>query len=399
MIPIGTDYQMRRVPMVNYALVAANVVIFLLEYYLSSEANAEYLEHLEQARLMLDPNAPQLYQFFTSMFLHADVWHLGGNMLFLWVFGNAVNDRFGQIGYAAFYLAGGVLAGIGHILSSSVPVLGASGAIAGVTGAYLVLFPRVRITLLFWFVIITTFQISSLYFLLFCFIKDVLMSLGTPTGVAYTAHISGYIYGIVVAAGLLATGILPRNAFDLLNLIRSAHRRGKYRRMVAQGYDPFSRTVATGEPGTKRWAKAKQDQSRAPDPREARELELRRGIAEAHSRHDIPAAAARYVELAELNDQVVLSQQEQLDVANQLMADHHHADAADAYERFCRHYERHEHIGDIYLMLGLLYGRYLLQHDRAADMLRLAIERLDDPRKTEMARSELDKLSGRSEQG
>jgi len=256
----------------------------------------------------------------------------------------------------------------------------------------------VRLTLLFWFYIITTIQISSIYFLLFCFIKDVMMSIGTSTGVAYEAHVSGYVYGIVVSAGLLAVGILPRNAFDLLNLIRSTHRRSKYRRMVARGFDPFSRTVATGEPGSKRWIEARQVDSRVPDSREARELELRRGISQAFGRHDLPGAAARYVELAELNDQAVLSQQEQLDVANQLMADHRHADAADAYERFCRHYDRHEHIGDIYLMMGLLYGRYLQQRDRAVEMLRRAIERLDDPQKAEMARGELDKLSGPPQQ-
>ena len=89
----------------------------------------------------LHPDQPEILQFFTSVFLHGSWMHLIGNMIFLWVFGNAVNDRFGHVGYAAFYLAGGVLSGLGYVLlAGQAPVLGASGAISAVTGCYLVLF-------------------------------------------------------------------------------------------------------------------------------------------------------------------------------------------------------------------------------------------------------------------
>ena len=392
MIPIGSDYRMRRVPVVNYALVAANVLIYLLGYNTETDRGVVLIK-----QFLLYPNSPQLHQFFTSVFLHADFLHLAGNMIFLWVFGNALNDRFGHVGYGAFYLAGGVLAGLGHMMFSDAPVLGASGAISAVTGAYLVLFPLVRLTLLFWFYIITTFKISSMYFLLFCFVKDAFLSLGGAGGVAYEAHLSGYIFGIGVSALLLAAKILPRDSFDLLNLIRSAHRRGRYRRMAAQGYDPFSRHAATGEPGTKRWTEARRVEPPVLNSKEVRELELRRGISDACKHHDLQAAAVRYIELVSVNSEAVLPRQEQLDVANQLMHAGQYAEAAGAYEQFCKHHGRYERVGEIYLLLGLLYGRYLNQRARGAEMFQGAIERLDDPQQVALARDELAKLNTESD--
>ena len=394
MIPIGSDYRMRRVPVVNYALVAANVVIFLLGYSLETELGAS---RLDQARLLLDPTNPQLYQFFTSVFLHADFMHLGGNMVFLWVFGNAINDRFGNVGYAAFYLAGGVLACLGHMMFSDAPVLGASGAVSAVTGAYLVLLPMVRLKLLFWFYLITVFHMSSIYFLLFSFLYNVFMSYRGGGGVAYEAHLSGYIFGIGAASLLLATKILPRDSFDLLHMIRSAHRRGRYRRMAAQGYDPFSRLGATGEPGSKRWSDSNSTEPVAISDGQAHELELRRDISDACRRHDPQAAAVRYLELVEIRPGAVLLQQEQLDVSNQLMHEGQHHQAAAAYELFASHYGKYERMGEIYLLLGLLYGRYLDQTDSGVEMLQRAVARLHDPQAVALAKSELEKLDAESD--
>jgi len=380
--------------MVNYALVAANIIIFLMGYNLDSEMGSA---SLAQAQLMLDPLSPRLYQFFTSVFLHADIWHLGGNMVILWVFGNAINDRLGHIGYTAFYLAGGVLAGLGHMMFSDAQVLGASGAISAVTGAYLVLFPLVRLTIVLWFYVITTFQISSMYFLIFTSIKDAYSSLHGSDGVAYEAHLSGYLFGMGVAALLLAIRVLPRDSFDLLNMIRSAHRRGKYRRMAAQGYDPFSRLGVTGQPGTVRWARAKPAEPVELSSAEAHELELRREISEACRNHDLEAAAVRYIELVSVNSESVLSRQEQLDVANQLMHGGQYVHAAGAYEQFCKHFAKYERMGEIYLLLGLLYGRYLNRREDSVEMLEKAVSRLDDPQQAALAQSELAKSNTESE--
>ena len=394
-IPIRTDYRLTRIPLVNYALLAANIIIFVMGYNGMTGASLAKID-----LWMLHPGEPVLAQFFSSVFLHADWVHLMGNMLFLWVFGNAINDRFGNIGYLAFYLAGGVLAGIGYVLmSGGAPVLGASGAIAAVTGAYLVLFPRTRVTLLFFLYFITWFQIPSLYFLLFQVLFEFYMSAqhigpDAQVTVAHWAHSSGYIFGIAVSAVLLATKLLPRDTFDLLNLIRSSHRRSRFRRMVASGYDPFrtgaGRGVGAGTP-----AQARTD---ALDP-DSPEMRLRVEISEAYNQNDLPGAAELYLQLVQVAEEAVLARQQQLDVANQLMSSERHPQAADAYERFLGHYANYEHKADIHLMLGILYGRYLHQYDRAEHYLQRAVDGLHDPKKAELARGDLAMVRSRRDDG
>lgn len=397
-IPIRTDYRMTRTPWVNYLLIAINVIAFVASYRWVLSAGATPITYL-----LLNPDDPHLYQFFTSIFLHGSIMHIVGNMVFLWVFGNAVNDRLGHTGYLAFYLGGGVLAGVGYIfLGGHYPVLGASGAISAVTGAYLVLLPRARVTLLMWlFYFLTTIEVSSLYFLMFQFVFNLWMSLDArfggvaSSGVAYAAHSSGYVFGIAVTAGLLAVRLLPRGPLDLLNLIRMARRRARYRRMVQAGYEPFNPIGSQVTAPERRWVDAKATAAAPPDTPEAREQQLRREITEAWSRHDLPEAAGKYLQLIQVAEGAVLPQDQQLDVANQLMAVEQYPAAADAYERFMSQYGGYEHIGDIYLMLGLLYGRYLHQDAQAERLLRLAIDSLKDERKRALAREDLEALRQR----
>jgi len=314
LIPIRTDYRLSHKPWVNYALVAVNVLLYLGHMHGGDLAGIERIN-----KWMLQPDDPRLFQFFSCMFLHGGFMHLAGNMIFLWVFGNAVNDRFGHAGYLSFYLAGGVLAGIGYLLlSGHAPVLGASGAISAVTGAYLVLFPRARVTLLMFFYFITTFEVSSLYFLMFQFILNLWMSFATGIigyqagGVAYVAHSSGYVFGIAVAAGLLGAKLLPRDAFDLLSLLRGSQRRWRYRRMVAGGYDPFNFINPKIQRPPKRWVEAVTVESAVPDTPAAREIRLRREIAEHFARRDIEAATQKYLSLIQVAEDAVLPQDQQL---------------------------------------------------------------------------------------
>jgi len=387
LIPIRTDNQLTLTPTVNYAIIAVNVAVFALQVFFP--AGYERLA----TPYLLDPAAPEVYQFFTSMFMHGDWPHILGNMLFLWVFGNAVNDRFGHVAYAAFYLAGGVGSGIGYVLLGGVvPVLGASGAIAGVTGCYLVLFPRVRVTLLAWLLyFIVPFEVSSLVFLGFQVIFNLWASLtGAGGRVAYVAHVSGYAYGIAIAAALLALRLLPRDVYDLLSLWKAARRRAAYRRMVAHGYDPFNPQRNARPAGPRRpW---RPGPPAPPTGADSEEAALRRRIAQAHAASDLPTASRLYLELVAAADNVVLPQQQQLDVSNQLMADQRYGPAADAYERLLRHYPGYEHAADIRLMLGILYGRYLGQRDRAKTNLLAALDRLAEASKKAMARAELKAL-------
>lgn len=390
--PIRTDYRMSQTPWVNYALIAANVLLYVMGFG---------GQHNRALPWMLHPHAPTLEQFFSSMFLHANFMHLLGNMVFLWVFGNAMNDRLGHAGYLAFYLAAGVLSNVGYVLlvgASMIPLLGASGAISGVTGAYLVLFPKVRVTLAFFFYFITFFEVSSLFFLLFQFGWNLLMTLGRLAGpvggggVAYAAHSAGYLYGIAIAAVLLAIGALPREPFDLLSLITAKRRRSRFQRMVAQGYDPFSAVGPRMQPGVRPTKRQP-----PPSPASQREMQLREEIAQSARNHDYPTAADKYLQLIQFAEDAVLPVNQQLDVANQLMTEERHPQAADAYERLLKHYPKYENLGDIHLMLGLLYGRYLHRYDLAEKHLGEATERLREQRKIAFARSELQSVQARRE--
>jgi membrane associated rhomboid family serine protease len=136
---------------------------------------------------------------FVSMFLHGSLLHLGGNMLFLWVFGNNIEDVEGHVKYLAFYLVAGVLATLTHVVlqpSSTTPLVGASGAIAGVMGAYLVLFPRVRIKSLIFLLFVWVRDIEARWLLGFWFVSQFFVN--PNSGVAWAAHVGGFVFGVLV---------------------------------------------------------------------------------------------------------------------------------------------------------------------------------------------------------
>ena len=135
-----------------------------------------------------------------SMFLHGSLLHIGGNMLFLWVFGNNIEDKMGPVLYTIFYLVSGVVATLAHVAvqpDSTVPLIGASGAVAGVMGAYLVLFPRVRIRTVFIFFLILIRDIPAMWLLGAWFVLQFFT--GNESGVAWVAHVGGFVFGALVA--------------------------------------------------------------------------------------------------------------------------------------------------------------------------------------------------------
>ena len=164
-----------------------------------------------------------------SMFLHGGLVHLGGNMLFLWIFGNNIEDRLGHVRYLLFYLAAGIVATLAHIAvqpSSTVPVVGASGAIAGVMGAYLVWFPKARVTTLFIFFFIIFRQIQARWVLAIWFLSQFLIN--PNDGVAWVAHVGGFVFGAVV--GLIVRGSATARRVSLTP---------SYREPDAQPFDRF----------------------------------------------------------------------------------------------------------------------------------------------------------------
>ena len=162
-----------------------------------------------------DGGIPTLLTIFTSMFSHAGLLHLGGNMLFLWIFGNNVEDSMGPVRFVIFYLLGGIAALALQTAispSSTTPTLGASGAIAAVLGGYILIYPRARVlTLLFLFIFFTFIEIPAFFFLFIWFAQQALfgaIDLTNPTGggggVAYFAHVGGFVFGLL-AIKLFAT--------------------------------------------------------------------------------------------------------------------------------------------------------------------------------------------------
>ena len=149
MIPIRDQIPTRRVPVVNYLLIAANVIVFVLMWLAGpNQEKLVYQFALIPSNLTSMLSLGNITDIFTGMFMHAGLAHIAGNMLYLWIFGDNIEDCLGHAKYLAFYLVGGVVAALTQLftnLGSQIPTVGASGAIAAVLGAYLVLFPRSRI--------------------------------------------------------------------------------------------------------------------------------------------------------------------------------------------------------------------------------------------------------------
>ena len=392
--PYGTDNAIRRKPVVNYLLIALNVAIFLATYH-PHEVGLGVLDPLREGvgHLKLMPESPRVYQFITYAFLHGGWLHLAGNMVFLYIFGNNVNDRLGQAGYLMFYLAGGIAAGLGHGATASAPVLGASGAVAAVTGAYLVLFPQTRVHTFYWIVVfLGTADFSALYFIAFKLIaydNIIQPQLGGPAHVAYTAHLAGYAFGIGVPLLLLAARLLPRSPFDLWALVRQWNRRREYRSMVNRGFDPFD---ALGGQGRRRTSARVVETERPGDPKIQEVMRLRAEVGQAIGSFDLSTAAETYMRLMQVDAEQVLPEQQQLDVANKLMQMGEYEAAAHAYEGFLAGYPKYPMREQVELMLGLVYGRYLERGEAARKHLAAALEKLTNEGQRQLAADELARL-------
>ena len=209
MIPIRDQIPTRSVPVVNYLLIAANIVVFILMWLAGTNQEAlVYQFALIPSQVSAGLDTGDVVRVFTSMFMHGGLAHIAGNMLYLWIFGDNVEDAMGHGKYLLFYLFGGVVASLAHILTnpiSQVPTVGASGAIAAVLGAYLILYPKSRVQTIIplgFFMRITLLPASvvlGLWFVLQLF--SGFLSLGGPDvgGVAFWAHIGGFVAGVVLA--------------------------------------------------------------------------------------------------------------------------------------------------------------------------------------------------------
>jgi membrane associated rhomboid family serine protease len=250
-IPVHDDNPVRRTPWVTYVLIALNIAVFFVEPIQTIPTTTSSVSSLcEQDRffsqyaavpkeltenktlpphrtviktdrgdvtcpVVKETNKSPAFSVLTAMFLHGGLLHLLGNMLFLWVFGNNVEDRLGRIRYLLFYLICGYAAAYGFAIAnanSTVPLIGASGAIAGVLGAYFVLFPNAKVTSLVPFLLFLPLRLPAWFVLGFWFVLQWIYSSGSAVasgaGVAYLAHVVGFVLG---AAITLVLGLRRRD--------------------------------------------------------------------------------------------------------------------------------------------------------------------------------------------
>lgn len=209
MFPIRDHNPAERTPYVTYTLIALNVFIFLVTLLTAQDERALSMLYYDYgmipARLT---NGEGQLGILTAMFIHAGFWHLGGNMLFLWIFGDNMEDQMGHVPFLVFYLVSGVAASMAHYAlapGSPVPLVGASGAIAGVMGGYLLLFPKARVDIfLFLIIYIRIFPIPSWIMLALWFAMQIFYGVGSGTegGVAYWAHAGGFVAGLLLTLPL-----------------------------------------------------------------------------------------------------------------------------------------------------------------------------------------------------
>lgn len=209
MIPIRDEIKTKRIPFVNYTLIAINIIVFLIMVL-----NPAKIDSIVMGNALIPTDITQgfkisvLKNFITAMFMHAGWMHLISNMLYLWIFGDNIEDRLGHVGYLLFYLAAGIFASGLHIFfnpTSNVPSLGASGAIAGVLGAYLIFYPQSKVyTFIPFGYFMRLRPLPAIVVLGLWFVMQIfsgvgsMMAQGQGGGVAYWAHIGGFVFGLLI---------------------------------------------------------------------------------------------------------------------------------------------------------------------------------------------------------
>ncbi|AFY50538.1 putative membrane protein [Nostoc sp. PCC 7524] len=214
MFPLYDENPTRVTPYFTYGLIGMNVLVFLHELSLSTAQLNQFFNQYAVIPQELTTNfSSEWTTLFTSQFLHGGWWHLISNMVFLWVFGNNIEERLGHLKYLLFYLGCGALAALCQWfigMSSTIPSLGASGAISGVLGAYIIRFPHARVTtLVFLGFFVTTINIPALVLIGIFFLQNVISGLASlqaaanmsveTGGVAYWAHIGGFVFGMILS--------------------------------------------------------------------------------------------------------------------------------------------------------------------------------------------------------
>jgi membrane associated rhomboid family serine protease len=383
--PIGTDEPIRRQAWCTYGIILITALCF---FFLHAHVRIvpESLQNLDPEGLSLREfsyyqwQAPTWmplknpgfvwYQLITYQFAHAGIMHLVMNMVFLFAFGRALENKLGHVAFLALYLAGGGVAGLAHILTSSAPVIGASGSVCAVTGMFLALLPNANVRVVYFFYVsMGVLEVTGLTLILTYFCLDLIMtvlSIRSAHGafsVAYTAHLGGYLFGILLGLGLLKFKFIPTSHNDLLHMISQYRRRQEFRRLNQSGNRPWLSTPPSAPlpPGV--------SASTPLTPEKEQILQLRADIHSKAQAQDFDAACDLYSKLIAIDPAQTLTRQTQHDLANHFFSTSKHAQAANAYERFLETYKADPDKSQIQLMLTILYLRYLNQPAKARTIL------------------------------
>ncbi len=376
-LPLGTNRPKHRPTTVTYALILTNLLIYLGISLASRQDEA--FDAWVRTHLVLTPGQSPWWTYLTYAFLHGNIAHVLFNMLALFVFGPDVEDRLGKIGFLALYLVGGVGAGVAHAQLSQSQVVGASGAIAAVIGAFLVFFPFVQIKTLIFFFIIGMFYLTAWWYIALTMFLDLIGFARSDSNVAYGAHLGGYAFGMLVAMVLLWLKVVPREPYDLFSLGRQAARRRAFKAAQAAG---SAHRIAASPAGRSGAAQAGVDGGEPelhivkPDTPAAKErLKVQQLIAEGK----IDQAAAAYLHMRSLagsSDLPPLGRQVLYEIANHLYLNEDYTNAADAYRELLVAYPTDPEAPRVLLMLGIIYARYLNDPTEAVRLLGKALEKL-----------------------
>ena len=351
MIPLGTDRITRKTP-TTITIIVLNIAIFLLislGLNAQSTATASKAAEIEQFGVFypgLQMVLTHPWTLVTYAFLHdpSGLSHVAFNMLFLWIFGRAVEDRLGSVWFAVFYIAGAIVAALGQWLISPAPMIGASGAVAAATGAFAALCPRSRVRVLFFFTII---EIPGIVLVLIFVGLDLFGQLGQSVssasrgGIAYSAHLFGYAFGMLTMLALLGSGILKRTEFDLFFIMKQMKRRREMRAAVNQSRSPWVKDVSTLSVAT---PQATTDVLRAGTP-------MRRQLSDADAKRELHDAGTRWSR-------------------GEFSA------AANAWERFALRFSSHPDSDGALLLAAVTHARKLNDPTRARELAQRLVDRV-----------------------
>lgn len=351
-LPLGTNLETKRRPLVVYGLVALNIAIHIVVFTGFRREDLAVTEWFNA--LKLSARGFHWWEPISYQFLHdpRGIGHIASNMIFLLAFGGVVECRLGRIGFLALYLAGGALAGLLQIAMTGGSVIGASGSVSVVAGAFLALHPRGHVHGL-WLLPPSRISMPAAWLLGLYAAIDLVNTLtdafgATRTGVGTIAHLAGLVFGLCVCLALLGTGVLVRNDFDLFFMIKQWKRRRDLR----------AATAAAGL-GTADGPIAARVRADSVDEMSPKERTLRLTIATAHRERDLILAAQIYRDLLAINPTATIPSALQLDVANQLAKSGEARAARAAYANFVERFRTDPAVSDARLMLAVIELRRL----------------------------------------